>query len=327
MMPWCAYISIHQKLGSNVGKLASSTGAWARGTTSPRPQTARVPTDQTQWQLWKREALPPTRPNANWQRFGELFHLPHAICGSPFSLCRQGKPEEALWPPWIPNGLGVSDISQPETSCSSRFNAPWTWGYGGCRTPRPITHRNVKRSVQYSLQCQFICKSPKFWSCKSARCHQGTHHPNNPPQQRGSVLHPQLERQIPRCLTDSAGTTINISPLLSIARISSTKCLPKKLVWFWGILRGRSPTHQRLTNASLPFVIHHNTTPLNTDQTAQATTVECHISWQCEHKTFAKSYMMSRDRSVGLGRNSNIVHTHTMFFCLGDHVCNPQREV
>lgn len=33
---------------------------------------------------------------------------------------------------------------------------------------------------------------PKFWSCKSARCHQGTHHPNNPPQQRGSVLHPQL---------------------------------------------------------------------------------------------------------------------------------------
>ena len=125
----------------------------------------------------------------------------------------------------------------------------------------------------------------------------------------------------------SAGTTINISPLLSIARISSTKCLPKKLVCFWGILRGRSPTHQRLTNASLPFVLHHNATPLSTDQTAQATTVECHISWQCEHKTFAKSYMMSRDRSVDLGRNSNIVHTHAMFFGLGDHICNPQREV
>ena len=197
------------------------------------------------------------------------------------------------------------------------------------RMQNPQTHYPPKRETFSAIfpAMPIHLQIPKFWSGKSARCHQGTHHPNNPPQQRGSVLHPQLERQIPRCLTDSAGTTINISALLSIARISSTKCLPKKLVWFWGILRGRSPTHQRLTNASLPFVIHHNTTPLNTDQTAQATTVECHISWQCEHKTFAISYMMSRDRSIDLGRNSNIVHTHTMFFGLGDHICNPQREV
>ena len=309
MMPWCAYISIHQKLGSNVEKLASSTGAWARGTTSRRPQTAHVPSDQTQWQLWKREALPPTRPNANWQRFGELFHLTQFVdLLSP--LCRQGKPEEALWPPWIPNGLEVSDISQPETSMLFPVNMR-LW-----RMQNPQTHYPPKRETYSAIfpAMPIHLQIPKFWSCKSARCHQGTHHP----QQSSTAARLSA--------APSAGTTINISPLLSIARIS-TKCLPKKLVCFWGILRGRSPTHQRLTNASLPFVIQHNTTPLNTDQTAQATTVECHISWQCEHKTFAKSYMMSRDRSVDLGRNSNIVHTHAMFFGLGDHTCNPQREV
>lgn len=278
MMPWCAYISIHQKHGSNVQKLASSTGAWARGTTSPRPQTAHVPSDQTQWQLWKREALPPTRPNANWQRFGELFHLtqfvdPLSHCAGKGSLRRHfGLPESQT-------------VSESQTFPSLKQVA--------LQGSMPREHEAMEDAEPpdllptetWNVQCNIPCNAnssanPQILELQICKV---------PPRHTSSQQSSTAARL-------SAAPSAQRAPLsTSLARISSTKCLPKKLVWFWGILRGRSPTHQRLTNASLPFVIQHNTTPLSTDQTAQATTVDCHISWQWEHKTFAKSCQILHD--------------------------------
>ena len=154
-----AVMCIHQKPASHVEKLASSTGAWARGTTSPRPQTARVPSDQTQWQLWQKEALPPTPPTGNWQRFSELFHLPRAIHWSPFSLWSVQAKE--AW------GGTLASLNPKRSPCLRQFpawkvqgwgsgcqGAPRTWGYGDTEPPELLpTETYSKPSWSCNIPC------------------------------------------------------------------------------------------------------------------------------------------------------------------------------